>query len=44
MTLFDSEHERYRWLNNTVCLTEGRTDPVTLVMHMEVTICRPEPP
>src|SRR5713101_209442 len=28
MTLFESEHERYRWLNNTVCLTEGRIEPL----------------
>jgi len=41
MTLFDSEDDRYRWLNDTVCMTEGRIDPVAKVMHMDVAICRP---
>ncbi len=42
MTLFESEDDRYRWLNDTVCMTEGAIDPVAKVMHMEVAICRPE--
>jgi hypothetical protein len=42
MTLFESEDDRYRWLNDTVCMTEGSIDPVAKVMHMEVAICRPE--
>ena len=44
MTLFESEDDRYRWLNDTVCMTEGRIDPVAMVMHMEVAICRPGRP
>ena len=39
MTLFETEYESYRWLNNTVCMTEGGIDPERLVMHMEVWIC-----
>ena len=42
MTLFESDDDRYRWLNDTVCMTEGAIDPVAKVMHMEVAICRPE--
>jgi hypothetical protein len=43
MTLFESADERYRWLNNTVCITEGRIDPATMVAHMEVAVCLPDP-
>lgn len=42
MTLFEADDERYGWLNNTVCMTEGAIDPDRLVMHMEVHLCRPE--
>jgi len=42
MTLFESEDDSYRWLNDTVCMTEGRIDPVAMVMHMEVALCHPE--
>ena len=42
LTLFESEDARYRWLNNTVCLTEGVIDPVAKAMHMEVSLCVPE--
>lgn len=43
MTLFESDDDRYRWLNNTVCMTEGAIDPERMVMHMEVHLCVPEP-
>ncbi len=36
MTLFESEHEKYAWLNNTVCMTEGAIDPQRLVGHFRV--------
>ena len=39
MTLFESEDERYSWLNDTVCMTEGAIDPVRGVSHFEVFIC-----
>ena len=39
MTLFESEHERYSWLNNVVCMTEGAIDPVRAVMRSEVFLC-----
>ena len=39
MTLFETEHDSYRWLNNTVCVTEGKIDPERLVTHMEVWLC-----
>ena len=44
MTLFESENESYTWLNNTVCVTEGRIDPERLLTHMEVWLCQPELP
>lgn len=42
MTLFEAEDERYRWLNQTVCMTEGAIDPVRMVMRMEVHLCHPD--
>ena len=39
MALFESEHERYAWLNDTVCIAEGAIDPVTFVSHFEVHVC-----
>lgn len=39
MTLFESEHESYTWLNNTVCVAEGKIEPERLVTHMEVWLC-----
>jgi hypothetical protein len=44
MTLLESENESYKWLNNTVCMTEGKIDPERLVMHMEVWLCYAELP
>src|SRR3954466_2994913 len=42
MTLFETDDERYRWLNHTVCMTEGAIDPVRLVMRMVVHLCLPD--
>ena len=42
LTLFEAEHDDYRWLNQTVCITEGAIDPVRKVMRMEVHLCHPE--
>ena len=42
MALFESEAEPYRWLNNTVCIVEGRIDPARMVAQMEVYQCEPE--
>jgi hypothetical protein len=39
MTLFESGHERYSWLNNTVCVAEGVIDPERLTVHLEVDLC-----
>jgi|SRR5580704_6580285 hypothetical protein len=39
MTLFESEDERYAWLNNKVCMAEGTINPRTLTMHFEVYSC-----
>ncbi|MBA2559610.1 MAG: DUF3237 family protein [Propionibacteriales bacterium] len=39
MTLFESEDERYAWLNNKVCMTEGAIDPERATSHFEVHIC-----
>ncbi len=39
MTLFESEDERYTWLNHTVCVAEGAIDQVRLAMHVEVHLC-----
>jgi Protein of unknown function (DUF3237) len=39
MTLFESEDDRYAWLNNTVCMAEGAINPETLVIHLEIHTC-----
>ena len=39
MTLFESEDERYAWLNDTVCIAEGAIDPVRFVSHFVVHLC-----
>ena len=42
MTLFESADERYAWLNNTVCISEGVINPETGVIHIEVNLCTSE--
>ncbi len=44
MTLLeaDADDERYAWLNQTVCMTEGAIDPVRKTMRMEVHLCLPD--
>jgi hypothetical protein len=44
MTLLeaDADDERYAWLNQTVCMTEGAIDPVRQTMRMEVHLCLPD--
>jgi len=42
MTLFESEHDDYRWLNDTVCMTEGAIDRERKVMRAQVYLCVPE--
>lgn len=37
--LFESEDERYRWLNNTFCVLEGAIDAATFTMHARVYSC-----
>ena len=39
MALFESEHDRYSWLNNVVCMAEGAIDPVRAAAHFEVFVC-----
>lgn len=34
--MFESENERYAWLNNTVCVGDGLIDPVALTARIEV--------
>ena len=36
MTLFTSEDGRYAWLNDKVCMAEGKIDPQTRSAHFEV--------
>jgi hypothetical protein len=39
MTLFESEDERYSWLNDTVCMTEGAIDIARGVSAFQVFRC-----
>ena len=34
--MFESENDRYAWLNNTVCVGDGLIDPVALAARIEV--------
>jgi hypothetical protein len=41
-TLFEAEDERYRWLNSSVCILEGKIDPQTLRMEARIYVCMSE--
>jgi hypothetical protein len=34
--LFESEHDQYTWLNNTVCVGDGVIDPLALTARIDV--------
>ena len=38
-TLFESDDERYAWLNSAFCVLEGAIDPERLAMRARVYIC-----
>ncbi|GAC1510458.1 MAG: hypothetical protein NVS1B3_13120 [Candidatus Dormibacteraceae bacterium] len=40
LTLFETADERYAWLNNTACIAEGVIDQATLVMHLDIHLCK----
>lgn len=42
MVLFEADDERYRWLNDAVCILEGVIDPETLTTVMPIYICANE--
>ncbi|MEP6641833.1 MAG: DUF3237 family protein [Gaiellales bacterium] len=37
--LFEAESERYRWLNDVVCVAEGKIDPNTMRAVIRVYVC-----
>jgi len=37
--LFEAEDERYRWLNNKLCVLEGKINPQTLRMEGRINSC-----
>jgi len=39
MALFESDDERYAWLNSEVCIAEGIHDPQNPPSHTEVYLC-----
>lgn len=39
--LFESEHPSYRWLNDLICVGEGRIGQ-DLISHIEIFTCRPK--
>ncbi len=39
MMLLESEHDAYRWLNDTVAICEGRIDPVRTTARVDVHLC-----
>lgn len=40
--LFEAEDPRYRWLNQTVCIAEGRLHPETLRLQLRIYACVPD--
>jgi hypothetical protein len=40
--LFEAEEERYQWLNQTVCIAEGRHHPETLRLELRFYACFPD--
>lgn len=42
MLLLETEHDDYRWLNNTVCICDGAIDPVAGTAHLEAFVCTSE--
>lgn len=41
-TLFESESSNYRWLNDVVCISEGRIDLATIESRIDVHLCEGE--
>ena len=39
VALFESQAERYRWLNDLVCILEGEIDPESGKMHSRIYAC-----
>ena len=37
--LLESDHDRYRWLNDQLCVLEGVIDPERLVMRAKAYVC-----
>lgn len=37
--LFETDDERYKWLNNTVCVLEGTFNPKTMSMRAKIYSC-----
>jgi hypothetical protein len=40
--MLESEDNRYAWLNNSVCVGDGRIDPIALTSHISVFVCQSE--
>jgi hypothetical protein len=38
-TSFESEHASYAWLNDVICVSEGRIDSATIESRIEVHVC-----
>jgi hypothetical protein len=41
-TLFESEHPAYTWLNDRICVADGRIDTTTIESRIDVYLCEPE--
>jgi hypothetical protein len=39
---FEAEDERFRWLNQALCVAEGTIHPDTLRLHLRIYVCRSE--
>jgi hypothetical protein len=42
--LFEAEDARYHWLNQLVCIAEGRLHPETLLLELRIYACVPDVP
>lgn len=39
VVMFEAEDERYRWLNDTLCVLEGVIEPKTMNMRSRIYLC-----
>jgi hypothetical protein len=39
---FEAEDSAYAWLNDVICVGEGRIDPGTFESRIDISVCEPD--